>query len=45
VVKWFVELARAPYPYQGRDDTLAKQLAEIETTYRTLLRRSVKGPK
>ncbi len=45
VVKWFIELARAPHPYKGRDDTLAKQIVEIERTYRSLLRGSVKGPK
>jgi len=40
VVKWFVELARAPYPYTGRDEALHTQLRQLERTYRDLLRRS-----
>jgi endoglucanase len=45
VVKWFVELARAPFSYTGRDETLAGQIADIEKTYRGLLRRSVRNPR
>ena len=41
VVKWFIELARAPRSYTGRDDTLLGQLEELEGTYRTLLRSTV----
>ena len=37
VVKWFVQLARAPQPYTGRDDVLRKQLDDLERTYRRLL--------
>lgn len=44
VVKWFVELARAPRPYTGRDDPLLTRLNEIERTYRKLLRSSRTGP-
>lgn len=44
VVKWFVELARGSRPYTGRDESLRKQLAEIEATYRPLLRTTVKKP-
>jgi endoglucanase len=45
VVKWFVELARAPRPYTGRDEPLHARLNELERTYRTLLRSSRKGPR
>ena len=44
VVKWFVELGRAPHPYTGRDETLRAQIVELERTYRKLLRASVKTP-
>ncbi len=44
VVRWFVELARSPYPYTGRDEALDKQLAGLERDYRGLLRRTVGGP-
>lgn len=44
VVKWFVELARAPRPYRGKDDVLTRQIAELERTYRPLLKRSVRQP-
>lgn len=44
VVKWFVELARAPHPYTGRDDSLLKQIRNIERTYRPLLRSSRTQP-
>jgi len=44
VVKWFVELARAPHPYTGRDETLRGRLADLERTYRTLLRSSREAP-
>jgi endoglucanase len=38
VVKWFVALARAPFPYTGRDDALRNRIAGFERAYRTLLR-------
>jgi putative aminopeptidase FrvX len=44
VVKWFVELARTPVPYTGRDETLRAQLKELERNYRTLLRDSRDEP-
>jgi len=44
VVTWFVELARAPRVYRGRDDVLVKQIKELEKTYRPLLTRSVRKP-
>ncbi len=44
VVKWFVELARAPRPYTGRDETLRSQIIELERSYKGLLRKSRKGP-
>jgi len=44
-VKWFVELARAPYPFDGRDAVLDTTLTKLERTYRTLLRDSVEGPR
>jgi len=44
VVKWFVELARAPFAYKGRDETLLKQIADIEKTYSGLLEKSVESP-
>jgi hypothetical protein len=40
VVKWFVELARSPHAYTGRDESLVAQMAELERTYRKLLRTS-----
>jgi len=45
VVKWFVELARAPYPYTGRDESLRSKIDDLERTYRTLLRSSVEAPR
>ncbi len=45
VVKWFVELARAPYPYDGSDPILDATLMKLERSYRSLLRTSVKGPR
>ena len=45
VVKWFVELARSPHPYTGRDDTLRNQLKHVERTYKSLLRSSRKQPR
>jgi putative aminopeptidase FrvX len=45
VVKWFVELARAPYPYEGRDPILDATLTKLERSYQSLLRASVKGPR
>jgi endoglucanase len=44
VVKWFVELARAPRPYTGRDEALRSQLRELERSYKTLLRSSRRRP-
>lgn len=44
VVKWFVELARAPRPYTGRDEALRSQLGELERSYKTLLRSSRRRP-
>ncbi len=44
VVKWFVELARAPRPYTGKDDALRSQLEGLERTYKTLLRSSRHKP-
>jgi endoglucanase len=43
-VKWFVELARAPSPYTGRDEALRSQLRGIEKRYKSLLRSSRKEP-
>ncbi len=43
VVKWFIELARAPRPYTGRDETLNEQIRGLERRYRSLLRTSVAG--
>lgn len=40
VVKWFIELARAPHPYTGRDKTLDEQISGLERRYRSLLRSS-----
>ena len=37
VVKWFVELARAPRPYTGRDQALHEQITGLERRYRKLL--------
>jgi endoglucanase len=45
VVKWFVELARSPYPYDGRDAVLDATLTKLERSYRSLLRLSTKGPR
>ncbi len=45
VVKWFVELARAPHPYTGKDETLIKQISDLEKTYKTLLRATVRKAK
>jgi endoglucanase len=44
VVKWFVELARAPHTYTGRDEGLRDQLNGLEKQYAALLRASRKGP-
>ena len=44
VVKWFVELARAPHPYTGRDGVLDKQLHKLEHRYRSLLHHSTVRP-
>ncbi len=43
-MKWFVELVRAPRPYRGKDDVLIKQIVDLEKTYRSLLKRSVRQP-
>jgi len=42
VVKWFVELAAAPYTYTDQDTLLSAQLVDLERTYRKLLRSSVR---
>lgn len=44
VVKWFVELARTPHAYAGRDDVLHERIVDLEKSYRSLLRRTVKKP-
>jgi endoglucanase len=44
VVTWFVELARAPRRYNGRDDALLMRLRELERSYKTLLRASRDRP-
>ena len=44
VVKWFVELARAPHPYTSRDDALHAQLDGLEKRYKILLRESRSRP-
>jgi endoglucanase len=43
-VTWFVELARAPRPYTGCDETLRARLAELDRSYGRLLRRSLDRP-
>jgi endoglucanase len=45
VVKWFVEIARAPFPYTGRDHRLRARLEKIDRTYRQLLRSSLEHPR
>ena len=42
VIKWLVELARAPHPYTGCDKALHAQFKNLESTYGALLRSSVK---
>ncbi len=44
VVKWFVELARAPRPYTGKDELLREKLRDLTKTYQPLLRASRKKP-
>ena len=44
VVKWFVELARAPHPYTGRDETLDEQISGLERRYGPLLHHSTVRP-
>jgi len=44
VIRWFVELARSPYPYKGRDETLDEQMVKLESDWKDLLRRSRKAP-
>ncbi|MHC5109663.1 MAG: M20/M25/M40 family metallo-hydrolase [Planctomycetota bacterium] len=44
VVKWFVELARAPLAYTGKDENLTRQVTDLEKTYRRLLQATVKQP-
>ncbi len=44
VVNWFIELARAPRPFTGRDDTLIDQIKDLEKTYQDLLHDSVEEP-
>jgi endoglucanase len=45
VVRWFVELARAPRPYTGDDDQLDGRLARLESGYRKLLYATVRQPR
>jgi len=45
VIKWFVELARAPRPYTGRDEMLDEQMRNLEKRYARLLRSSRAGPR
>lgn len=45
VIKWFVELARAPRPYTGRDATLDDQMKNLEKRYEKLLRSSRVQPR
>jgi putative aminopeptidase FrvX len=45
VVKWFVEIARAPFPYTGRDHRLRTRLETTDRTYRKLLRSSLEHPR
>jgi len=45
VVRWFVELARAPHAYDGRDEQLDSRLRQLESSYRKLLFASVTRPK
>ena len=45
VVKWFVELARAPISYTGNDEALEKQLRDLEKNYKRLLRSSLESPR
>lgn len=44
VIRWFVALARGSTPFRGRDPVLAGQIADLERTHKSLLRRSVKRP-
>lgn len=44
VVKWFVELGRAPRRYSGRDEMLGAKIRELERSYRSLLRASRNTP-
>ena len=45
LVKWFVALARAPQPYDGRDRDLMTRLKNIERSYKKLLSSSVGQPR
>lgn len=45
VITWFVELGCSLHRYSGRDDALRTQLADLERTYKTLLRTSTKSPR
>lgn len=44
VVTWFVELARSPHAYTGRDETLRSQIEDIERAYGSLLRKTRTRP-
>ncbi len=44
VVRWFIELAKAPHAYNGRDEALRDQINTLERTYRSLLRQSLRSP-
>jgi endoglucanase len=45
VIKWFVELARAPRPYMGRDEALDEQMINLAKRYEKLLRSSREKPR
>ncbi len=45
VIRWFVELARSPRPYDGTDQQLDGRLQRLEATYRKLLTATVQSPK
>ncbi|MDO8629028.1 MAG: hypothetical protein Q7R41_00915, partial [Phycisphaerales bacterium] len=45
VIKWFVELARAPRPYTRRDAILDEQMKNLELRYEKLLRSSREKPR
>lgn len=40
VVKWFVQLARSPHKYTGRDNALGEQMVRLERRWGALLRKT-----